>query len=68
MVKHKRKYLTTKDVAERLQVSTRTLQRLRDSGRIRYHQDGRIVRYKLEDVESYMASNVMETFNENSYV
>ncbi len=48
--------------AEFLNVSSRTLQRLRDQGKVRYYQDSRIIRYKVEDLEEYLLSNVMEPF------
>jgi len=54
--------LNSAQVAELLGVSSRTLQRKRDNGQIRYYQDGRIIRYKYEDVLDYLESHVMEPF------
>ena len=46
--------LTTQEAAKALQITTRTLQSLRDSGQISYVQCGRIVRYKPEDIQAYI--------------
>ena len=55
--------MNTAMAAEFLKVSTRTLQRLRDTGRIRYYQDSRVIRYFKEDLMEYVTQNVMEPFD-----
>lgn len=54
--------------AKYLKISTRTLQRLRDTGRIRYYQDSRLIRYFEKDLVDYMTQNVMEPFERRKEV
>ncbi len=57
------KYLNTKQAAEYLQLSTKTIQRKRDQGLLKYYQDGKIIRYCKEDLDNYLTSFVMEPFS-----
>lgn len=50
----RKKWLTTKEVAEMLQVSIRHMQHLRDSGQIEYHQNSRTIRFHIDAVEKYL--------------
>lgn len=49
-------FLTLDQVADRLQVSRRTIERLRDAGRIRVVLVGRRVRVTEKELEVYVAS------------
>lgn len=55
--------LNSSQAADFLGVSTRTLQRLRDRGKLKYYQDGRIIRYRLTDLEDYLDLHVMPAFS-----
>ncbi len=50
----KRQWLTTNEVMEMLQCSRRHIQYLRDSRQIQFSQNGRTIRYKIEDVEAFL--------------
>lgn len=50
-------WLTTDDVMERLSFSRRLIQYLRDNRRITFHQEGRTIRYHIDDLNEYMAKN-----------
>ncbi len=50
----RKKWLTTDEVMEILQCSRRHVQHLRDSGRLPYRQNGRVIRYDIEEVEAYL--------------
>jgi excisionase family DNA binding protein len=63
-MKQRKLFLNSAEVAELLGVSSRTLQRKRDSGKIKFYQDGRIVRYSETDIIDYMESHAVEPFNE----
>ena len=58
------KLMTSEQVANYLNVSTRTLQRKRDAGKIRFIQDGSLIRYRYSDVEHYLNSYIMETIDQ----
>lgn len=60
------KWLTNKQVCELLSVSSRTLQRYRDEGRIAFSQIGATIRYKASDVELFLRSNYNPMFNTNN--
>ena len=48
-------WLTKAEAAERLRVSTRTVDRLADTGALaRYRHQGRLLRFKQEDVDGLM--------------
>lgn len=48
------KPINTKEVAEMLDVSSRTLQRYRDNKMIKFHTQGGRIKYHREDVEKFM--------------
>lgn len=50
----RKKWLTTDEVMDVLQCSRRHVQHLRDSGRLPYRQNGRTIRYDIDEVESYL--------------
>ena len=49
--------LTEAEAAERLRVCQRTLREARKDGRLHYVLLGRSVRYTIDDLESFIASN-----------
>jgi 3-methyladenine DNA glycosylase Tag len=49
-----RQWLDTSDVMKILKCSRRHVQHLRDSEQIVYHQTGRTIRYKYQDVTTYL--------------
>jgi len=51
------KYLTDKEVSEKLKVSRRTLQDYRNQGRIAYIQLGGKILYKESDIEKMLEDN-----------
>tara|TARA_A100001388_G_C28677171_1_gene454552 strand:- start:639 stop:827 length:189 start_codon:yes stop_codon:yes gene_type:complete len=56
-------YLTEKQVAEKYQVSTRTIQNLRKSGKleigVQYFYLGKQVRYKPNELQEYFESSTL---------
>ncbi|QDU20602.1 helix-turn-helix domain-containing protein [Urbifossiella limnaea] len=48
-------FLTKQEVADRLQVSTRTVSRWRSEGLLKEFRRGQVLRFKLEDVEAFEA-------------
>ena len=50
----RKEWLTTDDVMEYLQCSRRHVQHLRDSGKLSFRQNGRMIRYHVEDVLHYL--------------
>lgn len=50
----RKKWLTTDEVMEILSVSRRHIQHLRDSGALPYRQNGRVIRYDIDEVEAYL--------------
>ena len=50
----RKKWLTTDEVMDILQCSRRHIQHLRDSGRLLYRQNGRSIRYDIDEVEAYL--------------
>lgn len=50
----RKKWLSTDDVMEMLQCSRRHVQHLRDTKQIPFMQNGRLVRYDVEDIEDYL--------------
>lgn len=50
----RKKWLTTDEVMGILQCSRRHVQHLRDSGRLPFRQNGRTIRYDIEEVEAYL--------------
>jgi excisionase family DNA binding protein len=59
---NKFKIKNSSKAAKFLGVSSRTLQRLRDKGKIKYYQDGHIIRYRVEDLEAYLDDHAMPVF------
>jgi len=53
----RKKWLTTNDVMDMLQCSRRQVQYLRDSRQIPFSQNGRTIRYCIEDIEVYLNDN-----------
>jgi len=51
------KYLTDKEVSEKLKVSRRTLQDYRNQGRIAYIQLGGKILYRESDIEKMLEEN-----------
>lgn len=56
------RYLTDKELSERLKVSRRTLQDYRDNGFLPYHQLGGKVLYKESDVEKVLKEEYNEGY------
>jgi len=56
-------WLTTKEVAILLQVSTRTIQTYRDQGTIPFSQFGREVRYRSEDIQAFLMDHYVKVNN-----
>lgn len=50
----RKEWLTTDDVMGMLQCSRRHVQHLRDSGQLKYYQNGRKIHYWINDVEEYI--------------
>jgi excisionase family DNA binding protein len=50
----RKKWLTTNEIMEMLQCSRRQVQYLRDSRQIPFSQNGRTIRYDIENVEAYL--------------
>lgn len=55
------KLLTSKEVCAKLGISTRTLQNLRDGGKIKFVQanGSRTIRYSLSHIEEYLEKNIV---------
>jgi excisionase family DNA binding protein len=51
----RKKWLTTDEAIEFLQCSRRHLQYLRDSGKLPFNQNGRTIRYDIEQLEAYLS-------------
>lgn len=56
----RKQWLTTDEVMEILQCSRRHVQYLRDSNQLTYSQNGRTVRYHIEDVEAFLNNHKVE--------
>ena len=56
------KFLTDKEVAERLRISRRTLQEYRNEGRISYIQLGGKIIYKESDIERLLKDGYREAY------
>ena len=46
--------MTTEQALKYLKVSIRTLQLLRDTGKVKFSQDGRMIRYRKADLDDYL--------------
>lgn len=60
----KMNWLDNADVCEKLNVSKRTLQTYRDSGRLAYSQINHKLYYRLEDVEAFLTAMSKELIEE----
>jgi excisionase family DNA binding protein len=56
------RYLTDKEVSERLKVSRRTLQDYRTDGKIPYYQLGGKILYRESDIEKMLNDNYFSSF------
>jgi excisionase family DNA binding protein len=56
------RYLTDREVSERLKVSRRTLQDYRTEGKIPYYQLGGKILYCKSDIEKMLNDNYFSTF------
>jgi excisionase family DNA binding protein len=56
------RYLTDKEVSERLKISRRTLQDYRTEGKITYYQLGGKILYKESDIEKMLNDNYFPAF------
>jgi excisionase family DNA binding protein len=56
------RYLTDKEVSERLKVSRRTLQDYRTAGKIPYYQLGGKILYQENDIEKMLNDNYFSSF------
>ena len=56
------RFLTDREVSERLKVSRRTLQDYRNNGVVSYYQLGGKILYKESDIERMLAANYREAF------
>ena len=56
------RYLTDKEVSERLKVSRRTLQDYRIEGKVSYHQLGGKILYAESDIEKLLNKNYFSSF------
>ena len=61
-------WLTTKEVAILLQVSTRTIQTYRDQGILPFSQFGREVRYRSEDIQDFLMAHYVRSRNQEGGV
>jgi len=52
-----KEWLTTDEVMKLLSISRRHIQYLRDNRRIIFHQEGRTIRYHIDDLNEYMKKN-----------
>ena len=57
---NRKEWLTTDEVMEILQCSRRHIQHLRDSGALPFTQHRRTVRYRYDDVESFLNKGLVE--------
>jgi len=57
-----KEWLKTEDLIEYLGCSRRHIQHLRDRRRITFHQEGKTIRYHINDVKEYMKSNKIEVW------
>lgn len=58
------RYLTDKELSERLKISRRALQDYRSEGKIPYYQIGAKVLYKESDIEKMLKENYRKAFSE----
>jgi excisionase family DNA binding protein len=58
---HNNVWLTSKEAAKALRVTTRTLQSYRDQGIIPFSQFGREIRYRSEDIQAFLNDHYVKT-------
>ena len=58
-----KKVLTSKEAAQALRITTRTLQSYRDQGTIPFIQFGREVRYHDEDIQQFLMDHYVKPSN-----
>jgi hypothetical protein len=56
-------WLDTKQVAQLIGVTTRTIQNYRDSGMIPYTQIGRVIRYRALDIQDFLMGYYVKISN-----
>lgn len=56
-------WLNTKQVAQAIGVTTRTIQNYRDQGMIPFSQIGRVIRYREEDVQEFLMVHYVRSSN-----
>lgn len=56
----RKKWITTDEVMEILQCSRRHVQYLRDSGQLPFSQNGRTIRYDIDEVEDFLNDHKIE--------
>lgn len=54
------RWLSTRDAANKLGITTRTLYRLIDDGQVPAHKFGRVIRLKEADIDAFIASSRIE--------
>ena len=54
--------LTSKEVAEHLKCTERTIQNLRDRGELEFVRIGRLIRYTQHQLENYLEKQTVKTF------
>ncbi len=57
----RKEWLTTDEVMDILKCSRRHVQYLRDSKQLTFYQNGRTIRYKMDDVESFLNAQKVES-------
>lgn len=57
----RKKWLTTTEVMEILQITRRSVQNLRDTGRLPFSQNRRTIRYDINDVEAYLSRGMVNS-------
>jgi len=59
-----KRFITISEAADYLQVSKKTIFRLRTTGKLKYYSVGRLVRLKRDDIDSYMQQYLEDTFHD----
>lgn len=60
------RYLTNKELSERLKISRRALQEYRNEGKIPYYQIGAKILYKESDIEKMLKDSYRKIFLDNT--
>ena len=64
---NRKEWLTSKEVLEILDCSNRHLQYLRDSNQIIFSQNGRTIRYHIDDVEDFLNRHKVKSLRFNDF-